>query len=616
MKHLPSLGLSLALALAPWGGCVGTWDPGGGGPRPDDDDSAPAGDDDFIGEQVPGAGEDPAPEVPPLCHIELWCDELRDEPKLPCRLSIAEEDGAVLVDGWAGVERRGRSSNGFAKPHLSVELWEDGRTLVDVGSTWRYLDTGVDPGGGWTSPSFDDAAWALGAAPLGYGGEEATEISYGSDPDARHVTAWFRHLFSVSDTATAGPLTLALRRDDGAVAYLNGVEVARSNMPGGSVTAQTLAAGTTAGVYEDRYFEAQVDPSLLVAGDNVLAVEVHQVSQSSSDALMDAWLGDVGQPRSVDLYGMGGESDWIINGNYLDRSLLRNKLSFDVARSFEDPASYAPELVLCEATIDGAWAGVFTLGERIKRDDDRVDLAEDPDDAGGSFIVKLDDGGGGLVTAASTYGEWFPVYPRPEELSDTAAAGIRAALQAMEDAATGPYAADPDIGALSHFDLDSAVDWVLMQELSKNNDAYFLSIYLTRDLGGPLRFVLWDHDLAWGDYPVGACEAQGWVGYRPALIQAFAATPGFRERLVERWLELRGGPLAAEVLLDRVATYRAVMGDDAYRNFDVWPMEEIEFSWDGIDHLCPVSSFDEGMDLLEDWIVDRLAWMDENIDQY
>jgi hypothetical protein len=561
------------------------------------------------------AAQHPYDEFAPLCELALECqDEILDAPKRPCWLRVEDHDGATQYSGWAGVELRGRSSSGFPKAHYNVELWRDAQTLIAEDATWRYLDTGVDPGAGWTDPAYDDAAWSSGEAPLGYGGTETTEVSYGDDDQAKHVTTWFRHTFELA-ASLVGP-TAAVMRDDGVVIHVNGVEAARSNMPDGPVTSHTLATAAVSGADETALFEVTLPAELFVVGTNVVAVEAHQATIGSSDLGFALWLGDSGGDADADLFGMGPESDWVINGNYADRALFRNKLSYDLYQSFGGAERYATQTALCELTLDGQWLGVFTLGERVKRGDDRVGIDEDLEDHGGSFIVKNDDGGGCFFTTAASYGQWCLVYPRAEVASEPAVAGITETLQAWEDAVNGADPADPDTGVFAHMDLDSAVDWILLQELSKNNDAYFLSIYLYKDLDGPLMLLPWDLDLAYGGYPVNNCEPDGWILYRTPMITAFASIPEFQQRLVERWTELRSAELSEDALLQRLEAYREIVGDEAYANFEVWPMDEIEFSWDGINWLCPVQSYDEEMARFEAWMLARLAWMDANVDTF
>jgi len=160
-------------------------------------------------------------------------------------------------------------------------------TFIGAGGDWKYLDDGSDQGTNWVELGFADGAWAEGPAQLGYGdGDESTVISFGPDPSNKYVTTYFRRSFNVDDPAQVEDLTLNLLRDDGAIAYLNGVEVLRLSMRAGSVDYLTYA--DTAGQYG---FEASpVSPGLLRAGSNVIAVEVHQGNASSSDVSFDLEL--------------------------------------------------------------------------------------------------------------------------------------------------------------------------------------------------------------------------------------------------------------------------------------------------------------------------------------
>jgi hypothetical protein len=156
--------------------------------------------------------------------------------------------------------------------------------LVPIGANWRYLDNGSDQGTAWRGLAFNDSSWSSGNAELGYGdGDELTVVSYGPNALDKYITTYFRRSFNVADPSLIESLTLRLVRDDGAVVYVNGTEVWRSNMPAGAVGHQTLAAGTTSGADESTFFETAIDPAVLATGANVIAVEVHQDSSGSSD---------------------------------------------------------------------------------------------------------------------------------------------------------------------------------------------------------------------------------------------------------------------------------------------------------------------------------------------
>jgi hypothetical protein len=173
--------------------------------------------------------------------------------------------------------------------------------LVPTGAIWRFLDDGSEPAFKWVDPSFDDSGWSSGDAPLGYGDPGLTPVSFGPDPANKFLTTYFRHEFDVVDPTTFSHLLVRLRRDDGAVVYLNGAEIQRESLPAGTITFQTLAAPPATGAAETQFFERAVDPRLLLPGKNVLAVEVHQHRGNSSDLAFDLELVatpvGAGQPR-------------------------------------------------------------------------------------------------------------------------------------------------------------------------------------------------------------------------------------------------------------------------------------------------------------------------------
>ena len=164
-------------------------------------------------------------------------------------------------------------------------------TLISQGSIWKYLDDGSDQGNSWTSPSFDDASWEAGAAELGYGdGDEMTTLDFGPESDNKYITSYFRKTVNVPDATLYQHLRFALKRDDGAVVYLNGAELFRSNMPLGSISYETQASSAVSSGNEDAYFEYSMPTDELLNGENVLAVEIHQISGSSSDVSFDLSL--------------------------------------------------------------------------------------------------------------------------------------------------------------------------------------------------------------------------------------------------------------------------------------------------------------------------------------
>jgi hypothetical protein len=159
-----------------------------------------------------------------------------------------------------------------------------GSVLLPFGATWKYLDTGVDQGTAWRAAGFNDAAWASGPGMLGF---QNTGVDTVLTRATGRTTYYFRTTF---DVTTPGAATLELVRDDGAVVYINGVEVARSNMPAGTVAFSTKASTEITGAAETTAVSIPIPAASLAAGTNTIAVEVHQIGNAEGDLSMDARL--------------------------------------------------------------------------------------------------------------------------------------------------------------------------------------------------------------------------------------------------------------------------------------------------------------------------------------
>jgi len=167
--------------------------------------------------------------------------------------------------------------------------------LVAAGAEWKFFDDGSHPGTGWEQRTFNSSSWLSGFAELGFGDDdEMTPIGSGS-----LVTAYFRRQFTVANAGFHTNLLVRLLRDDGAVVYLNGTEVLRSNLPDGTLAQDTLAISDIDGDAEIEFVESAIAPSLLVEGTNIIAVEVHQSNALSDDLSFDLELLGYVRPASL-----------------------------------------------------------------------------------------------------------------------------------------------------------------------------------------------------------------------------------------------------------------------------------------------------------------------------
>jgi len=162
------------------------------------------------------------------------------------------------------------------------------QTIIMTGSSWKYLDDGSNQGTAWRNLSYNDNAWATGNAQLGYGDrDESTVISYGNSASDKHLCYYFRKTFNIANPNTNSGIKISLLRDDGAVIYINGQEVVRSNMPSGNINYHTTAISSVSGSAENIFYEYSIPSAVLNSGQNIIAVEVHQRSTASSDVSFD-----------------------------------------------------------------------------------------------------------------------------------------------------------------------------------------------------------------------------------------------------------------------------------------------------------------------------------------
>lgn len=187
-----------------------------------------------------------------------------------------------------------RASDGNGNRSASTSVVKPGggsnTTVLAAGSTWRYLfDNAVTVAPSWNQSSFDDSSWKSGSAPLGWGtGPIATNIDVAAG-QTRAITSYHRATFTVTNPAAYQGFKLTTRADDGLVVYVNGTEVARSNMPAGAITRTTYAtaAPSTAAAVANPVV-VQISPSLIRSGSNTIAVEVHSNYRSTPSSSIDA----------------------------------------------------------------------------------------------------------------------------------------------------------------------------------------------------------------------------------------------------------------------------------------------------------------------------------------
>ena len=215
----------------------------------------------------------------------------------------------------------------------------DGGTeeILPSGSTWTYLDDGSDQGSAWSQMNFDDSSWKTGATPAGYGGVSgltfATDILYGGNTSDRFPTTYFRTTINVTDPTAYEKFTFKLLVDDGAIVYVNGAPVLRDGFNAATVVNYDTPADFAGG--ESTFDEFEVDSSFFIAGENTIAIEVHQNTSGSSDMGFEMMIS-----ATRNLISNGGEALFEWNADWESGELSSFSSTIDVPSITRDGKTY------------------------------------------------------------------------------------------------------------------------------------------------------------------------------------------------------------------------------------------------------------------------------------
>lgn len=343
-----------------------------------------------------------------------------------------------------------------------------------------------------------------------------------------------------------------------------------------------------------------------------------------------------GKDLDVSLLNMPEESDWILSASYSDKTLMRNVLAYKLAN---DMGRYASRTQFCEVVLNGDYHGVYILMEKIKRDKNRVNISKmEPTDISGDaltggYIIKIDklegsDTDGWYSTFLPYPGAWQRIYyqydtPKLKDLAPEQISYIKNFVFTFENLMTKPEYADPQNGYAQYIDIDSFVDYFILNEISRNVDGYRLSTFMHKDRdskGGKLKMgPAWDYDLAFGnaDYYNGAMLADWQVDFRvpsdgfqiPFWWQKLMQDSTFTSRVYARWRELRANVLEisrVHAYLDSMAAY---IDEAQKRNFARWPILGT-YVWP---NAFIGQTYAEELNYLKDWLNLRMLWMEARI---
>ncbi len=345
------------------------------------------------------------------------------------------------------------------------------------------------------------------------------------------------------------------------------------------------------------------------------------------------------QDLSVNLLGMGGEEDWILHAMVIDKTQLRIPMSFYLAVQM---GHYAAKWRYVELVLNGEYRGLYILTERLKRDDDRVDIAKlDNDDLAGDsltggYILRIDwlwdaeeedffeseyESQSGDPMAYQYY------YPKAQNIQPAQKTYIKGFMDDFENAVfSDNYTNSQGFRYTDYIDAQSFVDFLLINELSKNSDGYKLSSYLHKDRddndsrlkAGPI----WDFDQTYGLSTVCSSHVTtGWTYLQnqddcgdlesmPMFWQAMMEDTLFQNAVYCRWNELRQGIFHEDSLFAWIDEYVTLLENPLERNFERWDFigEDIWIEPEDFPQTYPGE-----IQYMKNWLTSRLNWIDNNL---
>ena len=333
----------------------------------------------------------------------------------------------------------------------------------------------------------------------------------------------------------------------------------------------------------------------------------------------------------VSLDGMTADNTWVLHGPFLDKTLIRNYMCYNI---IGEEMKYVPNVRFCELFLNGEYQGVYVLTEKIDYNDDgRCNTTEtDPDLTETSFILRMDigdtdpehclntffdyDGMRGLSTRLNAHFEI--IYPN-ETLTPEQKEYIASEISDLEKAMSSFDLADPKLGYSAYLDVDSFVDYYIFNEFTMNADAGKFSTYFCKDVRGKVTIIGWDYNNAFDNYTVDF-QADSEFTFTNDWYLWLMRDEKFVDRIVNRYYDLRETVLSDEYLESYIDETVEYLGPAIDRNYERWGYSfTAEYNAANPDIvLLPLernpSDYDEAIAQLKETIELRGAFLDKNIE--
>lgn len=347
---------------------------------------------------------------------------------------------------------------------------------------------------------------------------------------------------------------------------------------------------------------------------------------------------DLGEGVNVSLLGMPAEEDWILYAPYSDKTMLRNAITYQLGRTM---GNWQPRFKFCEVYVNAEYQGVYLLIEKIKRDKNRVNINKleiidiSGDELTGGYILKVDK----IQDLSSIeYFYTYPyyrynnarnyaftyVYPDYDILGSEQKAYIKSFMLSFENTLNSTNFKDPVYGYKSYIDMNSFIDFQIMNELSNNVDGYRYSTFFHKqrdsDGGKLVAGPLWDFNLGYGNvnYSPLNLATNRWLypnygpneGYAMHWWARLMEDPNYKQAFYERWTALRSSSFKTDSIMSMIDNMIQELGPSIDRNFKKWPIIG-QYVWPNYNYAN--YNYSQEINYLKSWVTSRLVWMDANI---
>jgi spore coat protein H len=319
--------------------------------------------------------------------------------------------------------------------------------------------------------------------------------------------------------------------------------------------------------------------------------------------------------KQCSLLGMGSNSEWVLNGPFLDKTLMRNHLIYTLGREILE---WAPDNRYAEVFVDGIYQGVYLVVEPVTSGETRLRLSKFGLLSGDTaYIVSRDRiGSAGEPlrvygkTAGKTNNDLYIDYPTEKDLTDSQRIWITADISRFEKALYSDDFSDRQGGYAQYIDMDSFADCYILNEVAMNHDMGNLSTYIYKELGGKLQMTLWDYNNCFDNYQWFAEDYTAFYGKDAAWFSRMLQDKNFVDRVMARYKELRKTTLSEEHILSVIGDTGTELGPAVERNFAVWgyTFDMNLLTGQGRD----LTSYGDAVKQLRDAVHTRLDFLDEH----